>query len=121
GHRLRAIAMRFEQPRELLGTGFIRARGEADEDGTAGDEHVAAVERRGLSESRELAVAGEHRNDGVRLSPPRRRSGASDDGELRHYHRDVLDEVRVGKTWERIEHLDLETQRAQRIRIRGVL
>ena len=42
------------------------------------------------------------------------------DRQLGHHHCYVLDEVRIGKAGERLEHLDLEAQRAQRIGIRGV-
>ena len=88
--------MRLQEPRQLRRPFGVGAGGDADEDGAIDDEDVAAIEGRGLLQADDLAVTGDHRNDRVDFFSAGGRAGPRDHRKLRHDHRHVLDEVRIG-------------------------
>src|SRR5262249_54021411 len=115
------VAMRGKVLAELVDTLTVGAAANADVEGTADAEYVAAIEGGGGGEKAQGAVGTQRLGDGRDLGLAAGGAGAGDDGDLVHHDGRVLDEDGVGQIGLGRQRENVEAKLAQAGDIGGVL
>jgi len=95
-HLLDAIAVRPEQPRELVDAGLFGAAGCSGMERATDVQHIDAIEAAGLRDCRDAGALPECLRNRSRFAAPRGGARPGDDGNLSQHHGRILHENAIG-------------------------